>query len=744
MLDRKQLKDIIWELRNISAGFNNLYLTEIDKLEEMIENNKYKVAVIGEFSSGKSTFLNAIVGKKILYTSNEESTEIITFLECDNKKLASIFMEDGSRKEVELESSVGYENLKNYIDIKNKVASVGINYPLEGIDKDICFIDIPGLQGISPKQMEITKEILKEANAIIMLITKKGISKTELDILNGNNKDFGRINTKEIFLVINKIGATYAGKTEIEGRDKIKETKDKVIEQLKSNGITYVKVFTIDSRDYLWSCDNELYKEAVDKNDPEINTILNQEQYRQRSQFEDFKGLLLDYLEKGQKNKDFIEDITNKIGFIIEAFTEKFSDNESVEINKENELMKQLYNQKDILIKNKRKLYNSLTRYISNSFDEFSNRVEGDINLLREERNKETAEIINQIIKSKYEVSKEYVDICGDKVKEIICTDVNEFEAKLNQHQKIMGKYLINKRFNEDFASLINRKANLNLQLHLKDIKIDMIFKKFEDEESKMIMFVKNDIEEVEGKIKTLNSSIASIKAELPEVKFSGLEEKKKVKNKFESDKNIVGQRPSPRQKYKGVERTRSKFLFFKETYYDTLPDGLDYSECEAWDKEIKKITDNCLINIEKIKADMDRNEDQLKNMGKKQKELEKLKIEKIKLEQESDDIIEQLEIKKLKNEKQFVEEKKAEIYEKFERLEKKQYDNLIDKINESIFNVNNSIKEKVRMSIEGYIEDFSMKLDGEIKVLSSELKIGSEEFENILNKLSEIKRRII
>lgn len=747
MLDRKQLKNIIWELRNISVCFDNLYLTEIDKLEDMVDNNKYKVGIIGEFSSGKSTFLNAIVGKRILYSSNDEATGVITLLESDTKKLASIFMEDGSIKELELELSDSYEKLRSYVDIKNtknKVTSVGINYPLKGIDKEICFIDTPGLQGISPKQMEVTKEILKEANATIMIITKKGISQTELDILTGNNKSFGRINTKEIFIVINKIGEIYAGKTEVESREKIKEIKNKVIEELKNNGIVDVKVFTVDSKDYLWSCDDELYKESLDKNGSELIPMLSQEKYRYRSKFESFKEFLLEFLEEGQRNKNFIEDITNKIDLIIEAFTDKFSDNEATEINKDNELMTQLYNQKEILIKNRRKLYNSLTRYISNSFDEFSNRVEGDICLLKKVRNKQAAEIISEIIKSKYEVNKEYVDLCYSKVKEIIYKDVKEFESKLNQHQNVMVKFLINKRFNEDLAKLIKRKATLNMKFELKDIKIDMSFKKVEYEENKMIVVVKKDIEEVEDKIKTLNSNIASIKGELPEAKSSRLqEEKKKVKNKFESDKRIVGLRPSPEQKYREVERTRRKFLFFKETYYATVADGLDYSGCEAWEKKIKKITDNYLISIEKIEEDIDNNENMLMVMEKKKKEIEKLHIKKMQIKEELSDIIRQLDIKKVKNEKQFVEGKKAEIYKQFEHLQKHQYDVLIDKINEIIFNINNLIKEKVKMSIEGYIDDFSMKLDREIQILSKELKIGGKEFENIINKLNDMRGRI-
>ena len=102
-------------------------------------------------------------------------------MENSEQKSASVLLENGEEKNIQLLGEDCYENLKGYLNIENndsQVVSVGINYPLDNLDKEVIFMDTPGLQGISLKQMEITRDILKEANATIMLITKKGLSKT--------------------------------------------------------------------------------------------------------------------------------------------------------------------------------------------------------------------------------------------------------------------------------------------------------------------------------------------------------------------------------------------------------------------------------------------------------------------------------------------------------------------------------------------------------------------------------------
>ena len=45
------------------------------------ENHKFSIVVVGEFSAGKSTFLNALMGEKYLPSFSNETTASVNFLD---------------------------------------------------------------------------------------------------------------------------------------------------------------------------------------------------------------------------------------------------------------------------------------------------------------------------------------------------------------------------------------------------------------------------------------------------------------------------------------------------------------------------------------------------------------------------------------------------------------------------------------------------------------------------------------
>ena len=60
----KQLLAIISQIKHLQAIKSFPYITEsLTDTEFELENNEFRITIVGEFSSGKSTFLNAIIGK---------------------------------------------------------------------------------------------------------------------------------------------------------------------------------------------------------------------------------------------------------------------------------------------------------------------------------------------------------------------------------------------------------------------------------------------------------------------------------------------------------------------------------------------------------------------------------------------------------------------------------------------------------------------------------------------------------
>ena len=80
--DLSKVIDAITTVKNEDVVKSNSIITDdFDKVVKRLCEKNFRIAVIGEFSSGKSTFLNALIGKDILKHGRLETTATIT--ECE-------------------------------------------------------------------------------------------------------------------------------------------------------------------------------------------------------------------------------------------------------------------------------------------------------------------------------------------------------------------------------------------------------------------------------------------------------------------------------------------------------------------------------------------------------------------------------------------------------------------------------------------------------------------------------------
>ena len=231
MNKKDKFRNEIKILKNISLLLDGLYMDDIEKLEEMVESNAFKVAVIGGFSAGKTTFLNAFIGRRLLYSSATEATGNLTFIQNSDDKEAVIEFSDERTEKIDLSHDDAYEELIQYLNKNSasKAKSISMKYPIAGINKDVILVDTPGFEGVSKEEMNITKFLVKEANAVIFMVKHSGLGKNDLDILTGRLAEFGKIQTKEIFLIINKIGELY----DIEQADEVEKDVERIVSDVK-------------------------------------------------------------------------------------------------------------------------------------------------------------------------------------------------------------------------------------------------------------------------------------------------------------------------------------------------------------------------------------------------------------------------------------------------------------------------------------------------------------------------------
>ena len=166
---------------------------ELQNFQQRINDNFFRLVVIGEFSSGKSTFINALLGRDILSHATKETTAVLTRIvnvsENDPRKGSAVaFMKNGESL------SIGnLDELKEYTtavstkyQVAREIEGVEIYMPIMHVTRPLMIMDTPGLNGIAEGHLEQTREIVKKAHACIYLIQQRGLTKDDLEFLKEN------------------------------------------------------------------------------------------------------------------------------------------------------------------------------------------------------------------------------------------------------------------------------------------------------------------------------------------------------------------------------------------------------------------------------------------------------------------------------------------------------------------------------------------------------------------------------
>ncbi len=144
-----------------SIQLNKVLNKQIRRVEYPIE-----IAIVGQFSSGKSTFLNALLSKDILPTGITPVTSKVTYINYGKRYEMKVTYLSG--KEIYLPIN----EMESYLD-QRKSTIKDIKYltlyaPLELL-KSISLVDTPGLNSQSQSDTQTTHKVLQDVGGIIWL-----------------------------------------------------------------------------------------------------------------------------------------------------------------------------------------------------------------------------------------------------------------------------------------------------------------------------------------------------------------------------------------------------------------------------------------------------------------------------------------------------------------------------------------------------------------------------------------------
>ena len=95
-MNKQEVNEKIKELINLPIIKNNQKLSkELLNLQRTIDNDVYCVVVMGEFKRGKSTFVNSLLGDKLLPMAVLPETATVNFIMYSEKLYLQVIYKNG-------------------------------------------------------------------------------------------------------------------------------------------------------------------------------------------------------------------------------------------------------------------------------------------------------------------------------------------------------------------------------------------------------------------------------------------------------------------------------------------------------------------------------------------------------------------------------------------------------------------------------------------------------------------------
>lgn len=145
---------------DIEIPYRLKFLTNLVKQfrinRDFLKMDEKCLIVTANMSAGKSTLINAIIGKPLVRTSQEVCTGNLCYLYNKPFEDDNIHLSTSS-----LNLNVSYKELNNVEN--SKISSIAAHFRINNAQRRICVIDTPGVNSaINRNHKEITRKVLKE------------------------------------------------------------------------------------------------------------------------------------------------------------------------------------------------------------------------------------------------------------------------------------------------------------------------------------------------------------------------------------------------------------------------------------------------------------------------------------------------------------------------------------------------------------------------------------------------------
>ncbi len=224
-------------VKELGADRQTLVFQKMHDFMELCMNHEFQIAFVGTIKTGKSTLINALLGKNYAsmavtpetaaltkFRRSERDYIKVTFYNPEewralwNSRTSAATDFEREYKELHAEEHkdkwVGHDRITKWVannDIRDELViwssskhpehyfvkeiEVGISNLPDSFPNNVVFVDTPGLSDPVAYRSEITKEYIRKANAVIVCVDAQKIQKAEIETIasvfsfSSHNKD---------------------------------------------------------------------------------------------------------------------------------------------------------------------------------------------------------------------------------------------------------------------------------------------------------------------------------------------------------------------------------------------------------------------------------------------------------------------------------------------------------------------------------------------------------------------------
>lgn len=180
-MDTMSARQVEWNLPETGSEFK--------KAREGLDKTEFNVVVCGEVKRGKSTLINAILGRELLPTGVQETTCQVFRISNGPESFKLVF-DDGKEEPIAAEDLIKYgsqvaaDQAAMPLLAGRSLKWIDVRVPAKFLPKGVHLVDTPGLGALYAAHSIITNKYVTQADAVVFILdTGRPLVVDELDFL---------------------------------------------------------------------------------------------------------------------------------------------------------------------------------------------------------------------------------------------------------------------------------------------------------------------------------------------------------------------------------------------------------------------------------------------------------------------------------------------------------------------------------------------------------------------------------